>query len=240
VVAAGGYPAAESERVAGRSLPLAVVPPGVDVGRFRPLTPDERAGARASFGLAPDGTVVLGLSRLVPRKGFDVLLRAAGRLAPSRPTLEVAIAGAGRDRARLERAAAAAGARARFLGRVPDHRLPALYGAADVFAMLCRDRWGGLEQEGFGVVFLEAAAAGIPQLAGDSGGAAEAVLDGATGLVVRRPDDPRAVAAALAALVDDPALRARMGAAARRRAEDAFDYDLLAGELQEALAGAAS
>jgi phosphatidylinositol alpha-1,6-mannosyltransferase len=152
----------------------------------------------------------------------------------------VAIAGAGRDRARLEGIAAEAGARARFLGRVPDHRLPALYGAADVFAMLCRDRWVGLEREGFGVVFLEAAAAGIPQLAGDSGGAAEAVLDGETGLVVRRPGDARAAADALAALVDEPAIRARMGAAARRRAEDAFDYDLLAGKLREALAGAAS
>ena len=80
----------------------------------------------------------------------------------------------------------------RFLGRVPNDDLPALYGCADVYTMLCRNRWGGLEQEGFGIVFLEAAACGVPQVAGDSGGAAEAVADGETGIVVRRPDGRRA------------------------------------------------
>src|SRR5690606_33280647 len=109
----------------------------------------ERAGTRARHGLPADATVVLGVSRLVPRKGFDTLLRAAGRLAPTRPELVVAIAGAGRDAARLRRVAEAVGAPARFLGRVPDAELPALYAAADAFAMLCRNRWAGLEQEGF-------------------------------------------------------------------------------------------
>ena len=92
-----------------------------------------------------------------------------------------------------------------FLGRVADADLPALYGCADVFTMLCRNRWAGLEQEGFGIVFVEAAAAGVPQVAGDSGGGAEAVADGETGVVVRHPDDPLAVAAALAPLLDDAA-----------------------------------
>ncbi len=72
----------------------------------------------------------------------------------------------------------------RFCGRVPDEDLPDLYGCGDVFAMLCRNRWAGLEQEGFGIVFLEAAAAGVPAVAGESGGAAEAVAAGETGLVV--------------------------------------------------------
>ena len=75
----------------------------------------------------------------------------------------------------------------RFLGRVPNDDLPALYGCADVYTMLCRNRWGGLEQEGFGIVFLEAAACGVPQVAGDSGGAEDAVVDGVTGLMVRAP-----------------------------------------------------
>ena len=77
-----------------------------------------------------------------------------------------------------------------MLGAVSDADRAALLGAADVFVMACRNRWLGLEQEGFGIVFLEAAAAGVPQVAGDSGGASEAVLDGVTGLVVESPRRP--------------------------------------------------
>jgi phosphatidylinositol alpha-1,6-mannosyltransferase len=235
VVAAGGYPLAEAQRCAGRPLANVVVPPGVDVDRFRPLDDEARAEARARFGLDPGATVVLGLSRLVPRKGFDVLLRAAASLAPARPDLRVAVAGAGRDADRLRRIAAETGSPATFLGRVPDAELPALYGCADVFAMLCRNRWGGLEQEGFGIVFLEAAAAGVAQVAGRSGGSHEAVEHGVTGFVVDPPTDVAAVGDALARLVEDPAERRRMGAAARRRAVDGFTYDLLAARLAEAL-----
>ena len=171
VVAAGGYPAAEAERAAGRPLPTVVVPPGVDVDRFTPARPaDARCGPGRRSGCRPTRQLVVSVSRLVPRKGMDVLIEAAARLRGRHPTLVVAIAGAGRDRHRLERLAAEHGAPVRFLGRVPDADLPALYGCADVFAMLCRNRWAGLEQEGFGIVFLEAAAAGVPQIAGDSGG----------------------------------------------------------------------
>jgi phosphatidyl-myo-inositol dimannoside synthase len=230
VVAAGGYPLAEAERCARRDLRNVVVPPGVDVTRFRP-----GIGDRARFGLPVDATLLLGVSRLVPRKGFDVLIRAAARLAPTRPGLHVAIAGAGRDRARLTGIAEREGAPVTFLGRVPDDDLPALYASADVFAMLCRNRWGGLEQEGFGIVFLEAAASGVPQVAGRSGGSHEAVVDGETGYVVEEPDDVDAVAAALQRLVDDGDLRRTLGAAARRRAEQAFTYDLLAARLGEAI-----
>ena len=99
----------------------------------------------------------------------------------------LAIAGGGRDEQRLKRLAADLAAPVRFLGRVPNDDLPRLYGCADVFTMLCRNRWGGLEQEGFGIVFVEAAACGVPQVAGDSGGAADAVADGETGLVVGGP-----------------------------------------------------
>jgi phosphatidylinositol alpha-1,6-mannosyltransferase len=102
--------------------------------------------------------------------------------------------------------------------------------------MLCRNRWGGLEQEGFGIVFLEAASAGVPQVAGDSGGAAEAVVDGETGLVVLRPDSADAVAGALARLLDDPVARARMSQAGRARAVEGYSYDVLAGRLGAALA----
>jgi phosphatidylinositol alpha-1,6-mannosyltransferase len=102
--------------------------------------------------------------------------------------------------------------------------------------MLCRDRWGGLEQEGFGIVFLEAAAAGVPSVAGRSGGSAEAVVDGETGLVVDRPDDVDDASAALAVLLDDGDRARAMGKAARVRAESTFAYDRLADGLRGALA----
>jgi phosphatidylinositol alpha-1,6-mannosyltransferase len=236
IIAAGGYPAFEARRAARCALPIVVVPPGVDAQRFRPLAPDERADVRRRLGLDPDGRVIVGVSRLVPRKGFDTLLKAASRLVATRPDLEVAIAGGGRDRQRLERVAAEQQAPVRFLGRVPDDDLPSVYAAGDVFAMLCRDRWAGLEQEGFGIVFLEAAACGVPQVAGHSGGSDEAVVDGVTGRVVHG-DDPLAVAAALAPMLDDATLRHRMGDAARARAIDEFDYTRLAARLADALAG---
>jgi len=235
VVAGGGYPAAEVRRVAGADIGYTLVPPGVDLDRFRPLDDDERQQARVSAGLPARGRLVVGLSRLVPRKGFDALIRAAALLAPGRPDLVVAIAGSGRDRGRLERLAAATGAPVRFLGLVAEDRVPAVMGAADVFAVPCRSRWWGLEQEGFGMVFLEAAACGVPQVAGRSGGASEAVADGQTGAVVEHPADPAAVAAALAPLLDDADLRARQGRAARHRVEAQFDWDTLATRLDRAL-----
>ena len=236
VIAAGAYPEAQARRAAGRRMPpVTVVPPGVDSGRFRPLDDRERTRARSELGLPTEGRLVVSVSRLVPRKGMDVLIDAASRLSAARPDLTVAIAGTGRDRSRLERRIAGRAAPVRLLGRVPDDVLPRLYGCADVFAMLCRDRWAGLEQEGFGIVFLEAAACAVPQVAGDSGGAAEAVLDGATGLVVRRQGDVDEVTAALARLLDDEGLRRRLGRAARARAESGFDYETLAARLDIAL-----
>jgi phosphatidylinositol alpha-1,6-mannosyltransferase len=235
LIAAGGYPAAEARRVAGEQTPpITVVPPGVDVERFVPLAPEQRLAARRELGLPVDGRVVLGLSRLVPRKGFDTLIRVAARLARDHPELVVAIAGDGRDRRRLQQLAGRLGAPVRFLGRVSDDVLPRLYGCADVFAMLCRNRWGGLEQEGFGIVFAEAAACGVPSVAGDSGGSAEAVAHEETGFVVD-PTDADAVVGALARLLDDDDLRSRLGEAARTRAEEEFAYDRLARRLDATL-----
>ena len=212
IVAAGGYPAAEAEHAAGRALPITVVPPGVDTERFRPLT-DGRARRRPAPTSASPTTPSWwsSISRLVPRKGFDTAIRAAALLqsvaaepacwpSPAAAATRTGCAGWPTS-ARTRRCGSSAGS--------SNDDLPRLYGCADVYAMLCRNRWGGLEQEGFGIVFLEAAACGVPQVAGDSGGAAEAVDDGVTGLVVRHPDDPREVAAAFERLLDDPQLRAR-------------------------------
>jgi phosphatidylinositol alpha-1,6-mannosyltransferase len=237
VIAAGRWVAGQAEEVAGRPLATTIVSPGVDVVRFRPMTADQRPAARASFGLPPDGPLVVSVSRLVPRKGMDALIEAAARLASTRRDLTVAIAGGGRDRSRLDRLVRGSGAPVRLLGRVDDDRLPSLYACADAFAMLCRNRWGSLEQEGFGIVFLEAAASGIPQVAGNSGGASEAVVDGETGFVVRRPDDAAAAAHALGQLLDDEDLRRAQGVAARKRAEGEYAYDVLVDRLDRALLG---
>lgn len=227
VVAAGTYPASASELAAGRALAGVVIPPGVDHARFRPLDADARAATRRRFGLDPDRPLVLGVSRLVRRKGFDVVIDAIAAGGPGLDGVQLVIAGAGRDRRRLERRAEG---RVTFLGRVPDADLPDLYACADVFAMCCRDRWRGREAEGFGIVFLEAAACGIPAVAGLSGGSHEAVVDGETGFVVAARD-VTATRDAIARLVGDGALRTRMGEAARRRAVEHFDYDRLVADL---------
>ena len=258
VVSAGHYPASVSARAlaggrgarsaasgAGSGIgtsgaivrpKLLEVPPGVDCARFSPWDAPTRAAARLRLGLPVDAPLVVSVSRLVPRKGMDVLIEAVRRLRRSYPDLVLAIAGTGREAQRLAARARRGAAPVRFFGQVSEEDKRALLASADVFAMACRKRWWGLEEEGFGIVFLEAAASGTPQVAGDSGGAAEAVDDGVSGVVVRRPQDAGEVAGALRRLLADAELRRRMGDAARERACRAFDYDVLAAKLAAALA----
>jgi phosphatidylinositol alpha-1,6-mannosyltransferase len=241
LVAAGNYPLAEGQRVVRSARPATVIPPGVDVRRFRPRSADERAAIRARLGLPlpGEGLLVVGASRLVPRKGYDTVIRAAARQAPAHPGLTVAISGAGRDRRRLERIAERASRRSglavRFLGRLPDADLADLYAAADVYAMCCRNRWLGLEQEGFGIVFVEASASGVPVLAGMSGGVVDAVVHQGTGLIVAPPVRAGGAADALGTLLADADLRARLGDAGRRRCETELTYDVLAARLDDVL-----
>jgi len=235
IIAAGEYPAAEARRAGGDSLPITVIPPGVDTQRFRPLSNDERISARREFDVSDDAELIVGVSRLVPRKGFDTLIEVAAALRTSRPRLQVLIGGGGRDADRLQKLIDKLGAPVRMLGRVTDEQLPLLYGCADVSAMLCRSRWGGLEQEGFGIVFSEAASCGVPQVAGKSGGAADAVLDGLTGKVVQNPSDVAQVASTVSQLLDDAFLRSLMGVASRERALNTFDYDVLTKSLAQVL-----
>lgn len=235
-VCAGGFPEAEARAAARRRMPPAVVvPPGVDVDRFQPQAGEHRLAVRRRFALPAVGPLVTSLSRLVPRKGMDVLIEAAAALVPSFPQLTVAIGGEGRDAGRLRRMAERLGAPVRLLGRISEADLPDFYAMGDVFVMACRNRWLGLEQEGFGIVFLEAAAAGVPQVAGRSGGAHEAVAHGQTGLVVDDPASGSAVALAMRRMLADAVRLQQMGSEARRRVEKVADYDHLARRLADAL-----
>ncbi len=236
-VSAGGYPEAEARRNAGDAMcPVVRVAPGVDVERFHPLPEDRRLEVRRELGLAPHGPLVSSYSRLVPRKGMDTLIRASVDVARHVEGLSVAIGGAGRDRARLERLVRATSAPVTFLGRVPDDILPTWLAASDLMVMDCRSRWGGLEQEGFGIVFVEAAAAGVAAIAGRSGGSHEAVRDGETGVVVNHPGRVRDLAGAMTSLLSDPERRAAYGVRARQVAEATFGWDELARRLGEGLA----
>jgi phosphatidyl-myo-inositol dimannoside synthase len=241
IVAAGGYPLAEAQRAAKASLPATVIPPGVDVERFSPARDcEDRRSIRTRLNLPPSAPIVIGSSRLVPRKGFDVVIDAVARLSDTTPGIVFALSGRGRDAKRLASRAKAAKrkhphADVRLLGRLSDTDLVDLLRCGDVYAMLCRNRWGGLEQEGFGIVFLEAAACGLPQVAGASGGSHEAVVDGITGVVVAQPKDVTSVAAAIGELIDDPDRRARMGEESRRRAQADLTYDVLAERLLRVL-----
>ncbi len=236
-VCAGTYPEAEARRNAAEYLaPVVQVPPGVDTRRFRPIDAERRHQVRSALGISDDTLLVVAYSRLVPRKGMDTLIRASALLRENFPSMQVVIGGSGRDRERLEKLAQRASAPVTFLGRVPDTHLASWLGSADLMVMDCRGRWLGLEQEGFGIVFMEAGATGVAQVAGRSGGSHEAVRDGVTGLVVNNPLSARALAVAIGELLADTDRRAQYGRAARDVAVHEFEWDLLARRLSDGLA----
>jgi phosphatidyl-myo-inositol dimannoside synthase len=218
-------------------VPVSVLYPGADIHAFRPdlITADLRE--RHGIG---DRPVVVCVSRLVARKGQDVLIRGMARVRRRVPDAVLLIVGGGPYESTLRSMAAGAPAGSVvFAGQVTEEDLPRYYAVGDVFAMPCRSRMGGLEVEGWGNVFIEAAACGRPVVVGDSGGARESLIDGETGLLVDGAD-VEAVADAVADLLADP-LRARtMGAAGRERVERDHTWPLiaerLAGWLREAVA----
>jgi phosphatidylinositol alpha-1,6-mannosyltransferase len=187
----------------------AVVLPGT---RFWP--PPTAAQTRERlFGSGADGRFVcLSLSRLVPRKGMDTALEAVARVVRQRKDILYCIAGSGPDLPRLQSIAAEKGLQdhVRFLGRIPEDEVGAAYAQADLFVLLSRETRDPPAVEGFGIVFLEAAACGTPSLAGASGGVPDAVVDGGTGFLVD-PLDARAVADKILLLMEDRALLERLG-----------------------------
>ncbi|HEY2549666.1 MAG TPA: glycosyltransferase family 4 protein [Streptosporangiaceae bacterium] len=220
-------------QAASRMVRLA---PGVDVTAFRPGAGGQEV--RAQLGLG-DRPVVVCVSRMVPRKGQDTLIRAWPQVLAGAGTAPVLLlVGDGPYRAELARLAARTGVAGSviFTGPVPWEALPAYYDAGDVFAMPCRTRRGGLDVEGLGIVYLEASASGLPVIAGDSGGAPDAVLPGETGYVVPGRD-VSAVADRLIGLLRDPAGAAAMGDKGLAWVDREWRWDLVADRLAAILAG---
>ncbi|MGI5202906.1 glycosyltransferase family 4 protein [Spirillospora sp. CA-108201] len=208
---------------------MARLAPGVDETLFRRGAGGE--GVRERHGLAGRPVAVC-VSRLVPRKGQDALLHAWPRVLESLPDAALLIVGGGPYRGDLERLAASLGVGRSvvFTGGVPWEELPAHFDAGDVFAMPCRTRRRGLDVEGLGIVYLEASATGLPVVAGDSGGAPDAVLDGETGLVVPGRSVPR-IAEAVTRLLADPDRARAMGAKGRAWIEREWRWDVQASRL---------
>jgi phosphatidylinositol alpha-1,6-mannosyltransferase len=221
-----------------KRVPVSVLLPGADLERFRPGL--ETADLRAAHGLE-DRPVVVCVSRLVPRKGQDVLIRGMASVRRRVPGAMLMIVGGGPYEAILRRLAArdAPEGSVRFAGEVREADLPRYYALGDVFAMPCRNRLGGLEVEGWGNVFIEAAACGRPVVVGDSGGARETVVDGETGLLVDGRD-VEAVSDAIASLLEDPTLATAMGTAGRARVERDHAWPMIAARLAGWLDQAAS
>jgi phosphatidylinositol alpha-1,6-mannosyltransferase len=230
----GDYTRARLAPVLGGRPRLEHLPPGVDTEAFRPDR--DRAGVRRRLGLGDRPTVVC-VSRLVPRKGQDTLIRALPELRRRVPGATLLLVGGGPDEARLRRLARRLGVGGDVVltGSVPWAEVPDHYAAGDVFAMPCRTRRGGLDVEGFGLVYLEASATGLPVVAGSSGGAPDAVRPGETGYVV----DGRSVAAVtdrIAGLLADRAAASRaMGEKGRAWVERECRWALLAARLERLL-----
>ena len=223
-----------------RVPPVVEIPPGSTSTGSDRSSPDERASARAEFGLPADGPLVVSVSRLVPRKGMDVLIDAAVRLRADVPDLTVAIAGRGRDADRLAGRIAEYGAPVRLLGGVSDAGLPALIGAADVFAMLCRNRWLGSRTGGV--------RHRLPRGGRGRGAPGGRRIGWGRRGGGRRGDRPGGQASDRCGHrgpCHRPSARrrrpppARWATASRRRAEASFDYDKLAPRLAASLADVA-
>ncbi|GGK26510.1 GDP-mannose-dependent alpha-(1-6)-phosphatidylinositol monomannoside mannosyltransferase [Pilimelia terevasa] len=209
----GEYTRVRLHRAIGDVTTLRRLAPGVDPEVFHPDV--DGAAVRRRYGLG-DRPVVVCVSRLVPRKGQDALIRALPDIRRRVPDAALLLVGDGPYRPALTRLAEARGVAAHvvFTGAVPWAELPAHYRAGDVYAMPCRTRRRGLDVEGLGIVYLEASAVGLPVVAGTSGGAPDAVREGETGYVVDGRD-PAALAARVAAPLAEPALAAKLGAQGR-------------------------
>ncbi|MEU8425472.1 glycosyltransferase family 4 protein [Micromonospora sp. NPDC048835] len=231
----GEYTRSRLARVLDGVTELRRLAPGVDVDTYHPTVDGEQV--RARLGLT-DRPVVVCVSRLVPRKGQDMLIRALPEIRRRVPDAALLIVGGGPYRGTLEKLARQAGVERDvvFTGSVPSAELPAHYAAGDVYAMPCRTRNRGLDVEGLGIVYLEASATGLPVVAGDSGGAPDAVREGETGYVVRGRDVAQ-LAERVSRLLADRDLARQLGAAGRAWVEREWRWEAQAERMAALLAG---
>lgn len=220
----------EEQGIAFRSAE--VVPNGCNAEWFAPRGGEEK---RRELGLNGH-KVMLSLCRLVPNKGVDTVIAALPAIAQTVPEVRLLIAGDGEDRGRLEAMVDRLGVRARvrFLGRVPNEEVPALFTMADVFVMASREERPCVE--GFGLVFLEAGACETAVVGARSGGIPDAILEGKTGFLVS-PAAPQELADAVTRLLSDPELAARFGRTARARILHEHTWDHVALRLQGSISG---
>lgn len=199
-----------------------VIHPGVDLERFHPGS-ESKADIRRRFGIG-GSPVLLTVGRLQKRKGHDAVIQALPAVREQFPDVTYLVVGNGEELSPLRELASAIGVSeaVNFVGKVSDSDLPAYYAACDLFVMANRAVNGDIE--GFGMVFLEANAAGKPVVAGRSGGTADAVVDGRTGRLVDG-EQPSAIAAALVQLLSSPDEMARMGRAGRKRVIREFSWE---------------
>jgi phosphatidylinositol alpha-1,6-mannosyltransferase len=225
----GEYTRQRLARVLPDRVRLERLTPGVDTDTFHPAV--DGAAVRAEHGLTGRPVIVC-VSRLVQRKGQDALIRALPAIRERLPDVALLLVGGGRYRQRLQRLARSGGVaeHVRFAGAVPFGQLPQHFAAGDVFAMPCRTRRFGMDVEGLGMVFLEASATGLPVLAGNSGGAPDAIRPRVTGELVDGRDIG-AIADTLAGLLTDPERARRLGAAGRQWVEQDWQWDRIADRL---------
>lgn len=219
----------------GRHPSHHMLAPAVDPAEFHAGVDGSALRERWELGDAP---VVVCVSRLVERKGQDVLVDSLSCWRHQVAGTRLLIVGDGPHRTSLQRRAADRGVAewVTFTGQVPDDELAAHYAAGDVFAMPCRERHGGREVEAFGIVFIQSQAVGVPVVAGNIGGVPDAVRDGETGVLVDGTDQ-RAVQRAVGDLLADPPRRAAMGAAGAKWCARHFGWPGRTSELREILDG---
>ena len=231
VVAAGNYVADIADRAAGYELNKVIIPPGVDCIEFNPNNKKEsRDFIIEKHGIPADAFIISSISRVVPRKGFDYLIESIA--CEELRDVHVIVLGDGRDMGRLQKLAKKLGVESRvvFTGKVPFEDLKKYYKGCDIFSMLCRDRWRSLEAEGFGIVFLEASASGVPVIGGISGGSTDAIDHGKSGFLVESTNI-EAIREKILLYLKNPELVKKHGESGRNFAKNNFDYDELAKEL---------